>query len=372
MDNNRRYSDALRGPQSSHNRKPPIIEEIVGNLFEHSTTSNIVHCVGMDLQMRRGFANLVRKQFGRVDYLRSQRKQVGDVAVLPEGSRYIFYLITKQSTSDYMPSLDDIRSCLQTLRTLCDDYKLKELSMPRICSGLDHIPWFTVKSIISEVFAGSKIKIKVYRLPKPGPIPQTNSSGPHSTPQSKPAVTTTTKEEKNPLTTNPTTTTTSVPPITQTVNSTNQASTPSIQTPITTKNVTLTTPICSTTTKPPSDTNSKSTTNNPSYQDAPIVSSDLTQLKTPSTKSITSVLSSLQPEFYTPIRPNQEVADATPPPPNCDMLDTSNDVCIIPGPSNNLTTQTPPSSNQTSPIMSSIKKAFRAPFLSKASTTPQT
>ncbi|KAF4521913.1 hypothetical protein B566_EDAN007468 [Ephemera danica] len=239
-DSNGRYSDVLRRPPIPPNKKLPLIEEVVGDLFENSCSSNIVHCVGKDLQMRRGFANQIRKQFGRIEYLRSQRKQVGDVAVLPEGPRYIFYLITKQSTSDHMPELENVRVCLQTLRTLCDDYKLKELSMPRICSGLDFIPWPTVKSLITEVFTGSKIKITIYRLHRPRPIPHNSSTGHgktpvtnHSGPETTTSGTTTTTTVFTSSTTIPistTTTTTTTSPSTSTVNSTSTTTT-SLQKP---------------------------------------------------------------------------------------------------------------------------------------------
>jgi hypothetical protein len=121
---------------ASHARYPrrryAEIEERNGDVFSHPTPGNIVHCTAEDLAMKRGFAKQVRLRFGKVDYLRSQKKKVGDVVMLPEGDRYIFYLITKLKTYDHKPDPEALHMCLTTLPTLCEDYNIKTLTMPRI------------------------------------------------------------------------------------------------------------------------------------------------------------------------------------------------------------------------------------------------
>jgi hypothetical protein len=67
--------------------------EVKGDLFSSSVGSSLAHCVSEDLHMGKGIATLFKKQFGRVDELKSQGIKVGGVATLRVDNRYIYYLV---------------------------------------------------------------------------------------------------------------------------------------------------------------------------------------------------------------------------------------------------------------------------------------
>ncbi|KAF4529136.1 hypothetical protein B566_EDAN017487, partial [Ephemera danica] len=111
---------------------------ITGDLFELYGDSSIVHCVGSDLLMKKGFAANIRERFGHITFLKEQGKCVGEVATLPlNESSYIFYLVTKQRSFD----------------------------KPNIGAGRDQIPWKKVQWIIRSAFAETDIQIDIYTLP---------------------------------------------------------------------------------------------------------------------------------------------------------------------------------------------------------------
>lgn len=72
----------------------------MGDLFAAGPDISLAHCVSRDLEMGKGIAVRFKNLFGRVDELRAQEKDVGQVAVLPPlvdgDKRHIFYLITKE------------------------------------------------------------------------------------------------------------------------------------------------------------------------------------------------------------------------------------------------------------------------------------
>jgi O-acetyl-ADP-ribose deacetylase (regulator of RNase III) len=135
---------------------------IEGNLLNHSQHS-IVHCVGGDFLMKRGFAVEIRERFGNVTYLWSLDKKPGEVVVLPLNDKYIFYLVTKNISYD-KPNIEDLQKSLIELRNICLSLGVNHISMPKIASGRDHIPWRKVQWIIRTVFADTEIVIDVYVL----------------------------------------------------------------------------------------------------------------------------------------------------------------------------------------------------------------
>lgn len=44
-----------------------------------------------------GIAVPFKEKFGGVDELKAQQKQIGEVAVLKRGERYVYYMITKEN-----------------------------------------------------------------------------------------------------------------------------------------------------------------------------------------------------------------------------------------------------------------------------------
>lgn len=141
------------------------INYITGDIFEVAKHTPVVHCVGRDLIMKKGFALKVRERFGQIDKLISMKKQVGEVAVLPVYENgYVFNLITKESSYN-LPLISNIKKCLIDLKQVCHILGVNEIAMPRIATGRDQVHWYTVSNMLREVFGASNMTINVYSLP---------------------------------------------------------------------------------------------------------------------------------------------------------------------------------------------------------------
>lgn len=136
-----------------------VINEIKGNLFDDKTNC-LAHCVSEDLKMGAGIALQFRKIFG---VSKLQKKDVGDVSVLEEGSRFIYYLITKRYYYQ-KPTYQTLKLSLIKMREHMIENKINRISMPKIGCGLDKLRWKDVLCIIKEVFEKMNIKIDIYYL----------------------------------------------------------------------------------------------------------------------------------------------------------------------------------------------------------------
>ena len=139
------------------------IREFEGDLLEQTTIS-WAHCVSANLKMGMGIARQIRNAIGRVNELREQMCGVGEVAVLEDGDRFIFYLITKHMHWD-KPTREDFERCLVALRMLCERNRVEVLGIPQLGCGLDRLDWSWVVGAIERAFDGCPIEIRVYTLP---------------------------------------------------------------------------------------------------------------------------------------------------------------------------------------------------------------
>ncbi|CAL1606586.1 unnamed protein product [Knipowitschia caucasica] len=162
-------------PQWIHATTPPpaaqfsydtwSITYVSGNLFSCSKDESLAHCISQDFRMGAGIAVRFKKEFGGVAELKGQQKQMGQCAVLKDGRRYVYYLITK--TRYYQkPTYDSLKRSLEDMKSHCIANGVSKVSMPRIGCGLDKLAWRRVAEILKEVFESSNISITVYSLPE--------------------------------------------------------------------------------------------------------------------------------------------------------------------------------------------------------------
>lgn len=145
---------------------PKVIKYVEGDLFTCAKTMSMSHCVSEDLKMGKGIAVLFKKRFQRVDELKSQNAKTGQVAILEDGDRFIYYLVTKRRYFD-KPTYKTLQSSLAAMRHHCLSNDVKEISMPQIGSGLDKLDWKRVQDLIANIFADTGIMITVYIYKKP-------------------------------------------------------------------------------------------------------------------------------------------------------------------------------------------------------------
>ena len=135
------------------------------DLFECDERDAMAHCVSRDLEMGAGIALQFRDAFNNVEFLKKQEKKVGEVAVLPAGESFIYYLVTKEEFHD-KPSYAALASSVQAMRDHCISNDVNSLAMPRIGCGLDGLEWKEVTAILKTVFINTGIKIKIYTPPE--------------------------------------------------------------------------------------------------------------------------------------------------------------------------------------------------------------
>ena len=125
---------------------------------------SLAHAVSEDFSMHGGLAREFRARYGRVEFLRAQRKPVGTCAVLPLKNRYIFYLVTKPRFYN-KPTYSSVRAAFQSLKRLLNELELTQIALPgHVCCGLDKLNWGRIKQILREVFAGSGIVVHVFHI----------------------------------------------------------------------------------------------------------------------------------------------------------------------------------------------------------------
>jgi O-acetyl-ADP-ribose deacetylase (regulator of RNase III) len=176
---------ALENKNVNNNVKNKFkMNHINGNLLDAESNTSIAHCVGADMTMGVGVAEQIREKYGHTTLLRSMNKSVGEIATLPiSDQKYIFNMITKDSSRNDKPTLCNIEHCLQELRSLCENLGVQRLAMPRIASGHDQMSWHVIKQLIIRIFNSSDITIDIYHLPRKQ-LKQLKNSDPIITPPS--------------------------------------------------------------------------------------------------------------------------------------------------------------------------------------------
>ncbi|XP_060701159.1 ADP-ribose glycohydrolase OARD1-like [Hemiscyllium ocellatum] len=142
------------------------IHYVTGDLFKCPEEETLAHCISEDIRMGAGIAVVFKQKFQSVEELLSQKKKVGDVAVLKTKQRYVYYLITKKAAYQ-KPTYENLQSSLEAMKKHCLKHGVSRISMPRIGCGLDQLKWERVSKIIQEVFKDTDIIITVYSLEAP-------------------------------------------------------------------------------------------------------------------------------------------------------------------------------------------------------------
>ncbi|XP_063700848.1 ADP-ribose glycohydrolase OARD1-like [Culicoides brevitarsis] len=135
--------------------------DIEGDLFSCPKDSSLAHCVAADMRMGAGIAVKFKQLFGQVDKLKSQNQRAGGVAVLKDGERYIYYLVSKNETYS-KPTYQDLSYSLEAMRKHMKENNVTKLAMPRIGCGIDGLQWDKVSDLIKEVFGKENVEITIY------------------------------------------------------------------------------------------------------------------------------------------------------------------------------------------------------------------
>jgi len=146
---------------------------VQGDLFSVDEGVSLAHCVSEDFKMGAGIAVEFKRRFARVDELLSQNTRTGGCGYLRDPNRYIFYMVTKRYYN-FKPYYNSLESSLKSLLTLCQQFDIKHVAMPKIGAGLDQLDWNIVARIIDDIFSGTNIKITIYEYINPNNNRQDN------------------------------------------------------------------------------------------------------------------------------------------------------------------------------------------------------
>ena len=156
--------DAIPPATKNLSSKPGFtLEEVRGDLFKSPRTESLCHCISRDCKLGRGIAKIFRQKFGRIDELKDSGARVGGLAVLKDGDRFVYNLVTKERFSD-TPSYESLEKSLEAMKVHCLAHGVESISMPRIGCGLDGLSWPAVSTLIKNVFQLETVKITVYQL----------------------------------------------------------------------------------------------------------------------------------------------------------------------------------------------------------------
>ena len=158
------------GPSSSNYSQSAssfVLTESVGDLFAAADGGpkpiSLAHCVSQCLTMSKGIATTFKSKYGRVDELKRQNALVGQVAVLEDQGRFVYYLVTKPTYRD-KPTYKTLESALRHMKQHMLDNDIKLLAIPTLGCGLDKLDWPKVRVLLHEVFGDTDFHIRMYSL----------------------------------------------------------------------------------------------------------------------------------------------------------------------------------------------------------------
>lgn len=142
-----------------------ILFEKTGDILSVVGKEYVVHTVSGDYVLGAGIAKKINEMMDmskqlHFHYDSSVNSYVG--TALPIGK--VFNLVVKETCRGKVDA-DDMYEALCDLRRRCERIGIKELSMPRIGCGGEHMDWDDVKDMLEDVFDDSDIEITVYTLP---------------------------------------------------------------------------------------------------------------------------------------------------------------------------------------------------------------
>ena len=136
--------------------------EINMNLFNIGSDYALAHCISSDCKMGAGIAVEFQNRFNLRNQLLSLPHEKRAHPTCVRINR-VYNLITKEWYYQ-KPTLETVRGALLSMREQLLENGVEKLAMPRIGSGLDGLPWLSVKEVIEEVFKDTNIEIRICYL----------------------------------------------------------------------------------------------------------------------------------------------------------------------------------------------------------------
>ena len=98
-----------------------------GDLFTKPNPSvSLAHCVSRDLAMSKGIAKIFREKFGRIQELEDAKADIGEIAVLKVGPKFIYNLVTKAKYYG-KPTYESLRKSLVSMKNHAIKHQVRNI-----------------------------------------------------------------------------------------------------------------------------------------------------------------------------------------------------------------------------------------------------
>lgn len=124
---------------------------------------SVCHCIPKDLDFSAGGGHelaTLKKQFGGLDELRSQKLQLGALGVLHKKGRFIYYLVTKVNQGPKTKTVS-LEAALTAMKERVVQDGVQQLAMAMIGGRSEGVPWENVQDFIMKLFDEVPIEILV-------------------------------------------------------------------------------------------------------------------------------------------------------------------------------------------------------------------
>lgn len=132
------------------------------DLFALPEDYSLAHNTSARISDAHGLSSIFRKRFGRLTELQDQLPTPGRSLKLQDGSRYLFYLITKNVFQDHS-TYHDVWEALLSLREHVLESTVQKLAMPRI--ECNQLKWRIIRNMVEVIFRDTGVQILVCSYP---------------------------------------------------------------------------------------------------------------------------------------------------------------------------------------------------------------
>lgn len=123
---------------------------IQGDILNCPSDMSIAQCVSLDGKMSSGLARTLQRVFNLRNQFLTADRGLGYAVALRRGNRFIINLITKERYF-HLPKLEDFEDSIISLRQCLIFNNIREISIPRLGSGLDKLKPDDVLEILHKV-----------------------------------------------------------------------------------------------------------------------------------------------------------------------------------------------------------------------------
>ena len=126
-----------------------------------------VICITANCSMKRGLAAEFERHLKQKDFLFKQRRGVGEVAILPKGTRYdvynpmFFLVVALKENQEEAPTRVEMTQCLESLKCELRRRHIKHIDIPYVDQNR-RMSWWRFYALLYQVFRNSQVKIEVY------------------------------------------------------------------------------------------------------------------------------------------------------------------------------------------------------------------